>query len=147
MIQFAPSQNFVVTGTMYGQHYSRGSVLPMHSFSDSAGVYRLIEQNMISPTSDPVNVEIIPPPRRADESGVSLFDAHTDLTARHESLKSEAGFDRARADEAERKLAAIEREWASQIAESDRLKTVIDEQAQMLAEANAEGQKKPKSGK
>jgi len=147
MADFAASQNFVVTGIMFGG-YPRGSVLPKHSFANSIGIDHLVAEGIVAPSDAAVNVALAEPVRESDLSTVALFDAHTDLSDKHEKLKTEAAFDRTRADEAERKVKSIEKEWATQITELDRLKAVISEQAKLLdAATNPDESTKKTKGK
>lgn len=127
-------RNYRVVSALFGQ-FHRGDVIPeVHTLS-AGGPERLIDLNVIEPTTDAVTIDA-PPPKFESDSAVDLSIINNKLNATVDDLRVKNGYLEKEIALLKNQSADFERASIEASKEVSRLKLLVEETDKKLAEAN-----------
>lgn len=130
------SQNYRVTCFLFGR-YPQGSVVPHHVAEAAGDVADLIARNTLTPTDDPVNVEVVIPAAAAPDVSEEMKAAHARLTTDHAELQRTLKGTQGELARALGRVKLLEAEVLAKTAQAGEYKAKCDELHKELEQATA----------
>lgn len=129
--------NYRVTCFQFGP-YPRDSVVPDYVAEAAGNLAELVERGVLTPSNDPVNVEVVVPKAAAPDVSAEMREAHQKLTVDIAELEKRHKYTLGEVDRAAGRVKLLEAEVLRKTEECGHWKAQSDAKDKELAELHKE---------